>query len=63
MLLQGLLARLIGLEGLAFNDGTPFADEVTLNWIQQQGDIRTMLQPGQRRLSAIAVDQSQRLRL
>ncbi|HIC8747832.1 TPA: type VI secretion system protein TssA [Klebsiella aerogenes] len=34
--LQGLLARLIGLEGLAFNDGTPFADEVTLNWIQQQ---------------------------
>lgn len=34
--LNGLLSRLIGLEGLAFNDGTPFADEVTLNWIQQQ---------------------------
>ena len=34
--LKGLLSRLTGLEGLAFNDGTPFADEVTLNWIQQQ---------------------------
>ncbi|EMB9089958.1 type VI secretion system protein TssA [Klebsiella michiganensis] len=34
--LKGLLTRLTGLEGLAFNDGTPFADEVTLNWIQQQ---------------------------
>lgn len=34
--LKGLLTRLMGLEGLAFNDGTPFADEVTLNWIQQQ---------------------------
>lgn len=33
--LKGLLSRLIGLETLAFNDGTPFADEVTLNWIQQ----------------------------
>lgn len=28
--------RVTGLETLAFNDGTPFADEVTLNWIQQQ---------------------------
>lgn len=34
--LKGLLARLPGLETLAFNDGTPFADEVTLSWIQQQ---------------------------
>ncbi|MEW9208415.1 type VI secretion system protein TssA [Citrobacter werkmanii] len=34
--LKGLLSRLTGLEALAFNDGTPFADEVTLNWIQQQ---------------------------
>lgn len=34
--LKGLLSRLNGLETLAFNDGTPFADEVTLNWIQQQ---------------------------
>ncbi|MFI8415928.1 type VI secretion system protein TssA [Serratia sp. NPDC078593] len=33
--LKGLLTRLTGLETLAFNDGTPFADEVTLNWIQQ----------------------------
>ncbi|VTM55232.1 type VI secretion-associated protein, VC_A0119 family [Klebsiella pneumoniae] len=31
--LKGLLRRLTGLETLAFNDGTPFADEVTLNWI------------------------------
>lgn len=34
--LKGFLSRLPGLETLAFNDGTPFADEVTLNWIQQQ---------------------------
>lgn len=33
--LKGLLSRLTGLETLAFNDGTPFADEVTLNWVQQ----------------------------
>lgn len=33
--LQGLLARLPGLEALAFNDGTPFADEVTTNWINE----------------------------
>ncbi|ATF92801.1 type VI secretion system protein TssA [Cedecea neteri] len=31
--LKGFLRRLTGLETLAFNDGTPFADEVTLNWI------------------------------
>ncbi|MBF7978986.1 MULTISPECIES: type VI secretion system protein TssA [Rahnella] len=34
--LSGLLTRLPGLEGLAFSDGTPFADEVTMNWITQQ---------------------------
>jgi|GEM_PF-13480 len=34
--LNGLLTRLPGLEGLAFDDGTPFADEVTLNWINPQ---------------------------
>ncbi|WP_145567080.1 type VI secretion system protein TssA [Yersinia aleksiciae] len=34
--LNGLLTRLSGLEGLAFNDGTPFADAVTQNWITQQ---------------------------
>lgn len=33
--LKGLLARLPGLETLAFNDGTPFADDVTLNWINE----------------------------
>ncbi|MFP2241282.1 type VI secretion system protein TssA [Pseudescherichia vulneris] len=33
--LKGLLRRLTGLETLAFNDGTPFADEVTLNWMNQ----------------------------
>ena len=33
--LKGLLSRLQGIETLAFNDGTPFANEVTLNWIQQ----------------------------
>lgn len=33
--LEGLLARFPGLEALAFNDGTPFADEVTLNWINE----------------------------
>lgn len=33
--LKGLLTRLSGLEMLAFSDGTPFADEVTLHWIQQ----------------------------
>ncbi len=31
--LNTLLTRLPGLESLAFNDGTPFADEVTMNWI------------------------------
>lgn len=33
--LQGLLVRLPGLEALAFSDGTPFADEVTMNWINE----------------------------
>lgn len=33
--LNVLLTRLPGLEGLAFSDGTPFADEVTLHWINQ----------------------------
>jgi len=33
--LKGLLSRLNGLETLVFSDGTPFADEVTLGWIQQ----------------------------
>ena len=31
--LQGLLTRLPGLETMVFNDGTPFADETTMRWI------------------------------
>lgn len=34
--LQGMLSRLPGVEGLAWSDGSAFADEVTLNWINQQ---------------------------
>lgn len=34
--LKGLLRRLTGLETLAFNDGAPFADEITLNWINEK---------------------------
>ncbi|BCU91042.1 type VI secretion-associated protein [Yersinia pseudotuberculosis] len=34
--LRLLLTRLPGLEGLCWSDGTPFADEVTLGWINQQ---------------------------
>lgn len=30
---NALLIRLPGLETLTFADGTPFADDVTLNWI------------------------------
>lgn len=34
--LRLLLKRLPGLEGLAWNDGTPFADEVTTAWIAER---------------------------
>ncbi|QEW33879.1 type VI secretion system protein TssA [Erwinia billingiae] len=34
--LQGMLSRMPGVEGLAWNDGSAFADEVTLSWINQQ---------------------------
>lgn len=34
--LNALLLRLPGLETLTFADGTPFADDVTLNWIAQR---------------------------
>lgn len=34
--LRLLLKRLPGLETLAWNDGTPLADEVTLNWINEK---------------------------
>ncbi|OAT23787.1 type VI secretion system protein TssA [Proteus myxofaciens] len=33
--LKQFLTRLPGIELLAWEDGTPFADEVTLNWIKQ----------------------------
>ncbi|PHM64085.1 ImpA-like protein [Xenorhabdus stockiae] len=34
--LKLLLQRLPGLEKLAWNDGTPFADDVTVSWIMQK---------------------------
>lgn len=34
--LRLLLTRLPGLEGLAWNDGTPFADDVTVAWIAEK---------------------------
>ena len=34
--LRLFLKRLPGLEGLAWNDGTPFADEVTTGWIAEK---------------------------
>jgi type VI secretion system protein VasJ len=34
--LRLLLTRLTGLESLCWSDGTPFADEVTQDWINQQ---------------------------
>ncbi|MEH4264096.1 type VI secretion system protein TssA [Klebsiella aerogenes] len=45
--LKGLLRRLPGLDALAFNDGSPFADEVTLNWVRQQvlGDATDWQEP------------------
>lgn len=52
--LKGLLTRLTGLETLAFNDGTPFADEVTQSWIQQS----IMASPGAWGNEAIAVPDS-----
>ncbi len=36
--LRLFLKRLPGLEGLAWNDGTPFADEVTTGWIAEKVD-------------------------
>ncbi len=39
-ILAQLLERSPWLENLAWNDGTPFADEVTRNWIAQQVMMR-----------------------
>ncbi|CDY76727.1 Uncharacterized protein ImpA [Caballeronia glathei] len=37
-----LLARLSGIERLAFNDGTPFADDATLDWIARHAVVRDL---------------------
>jgi len=61
--LHGLLTRLPGLETLTWNDGTPFADEVTLNWINQH----VMAPPAgwgeQRAASAVAAENDDILQL
>lgn len=36
------LARLPGIERLAFNDGTPFADDATLEWIARHAVVRDL---------------------
>jgi type VI secretion system protein VasJ len=36
------LERLPGIERLAFNDGTPFADDVTLEWIARHAVVRDL---------------------
>ena len=37
-----LLERLPGIERLAFNDGTPFADDATLDWIARHAVVRDL---------------------
>lgn len=59
--LKGLLTRLSGLESLAFSDGTPFADEVTLDWIQQHilatvGDWDEKPEPAQAEEDILALE-------
>ena len=41
--LRLLLKRLPGLEGLAWNDGNPFADEVTTVWIAEKANEEGLL--------------------
>jgi len=41
--LRLLLKRLPGLDGLAWNDGTPFADEVTTVWIAEKVNEESLL--------------------
>ncbi|WP_233805184.1 type VI secretion system protein TssA [Paraburkholderia sp. HP33-1] len=36
------LERLLGIERLAFNDGTPFADDSTLEWIARHAVVRDL---------------------
>ena len=37
-----LLARLAGIERLAYTDGTPFADDATLDWIARHAVVRDL---------------------
>ncbi|QRX83111.1 type VI secretion system protein TssA [Glaciimonas sp. PAMC28666] len=37
-----MLERLDGIERLAFNEGTPFADDVTLDWIARHAVVRDL---------------------
>jgi type VI secretion system protein VasJ len=37
-----LLARLAGIERLAYSDGTPFADDITLDWIARHAVVRDL---------------------
>jgi len=37
-----MLERLTGIERLAFNDGTPFADDTTLDWIARHAVVRDL---------------------
>ncbi|GAC1423668.1 MAG: type VI secretion system protein TssA [Burkholderiaceae bacterium] len=37
-----MLERLSGIERLAFNDGTPFADDITLDWIARHAVVRDL---------------------
>ncbi len=41
--LRLFLKRMPGLEGLAWNDGTPFADEVTTGWIAEKVNEETRM--------------------
>ncbi|WP_170993811.1 type VI secretion system domain-containing protein, partial [Escherichia coli] len=41
--LRLLLKRLPGLEGLAWNEGPPFADEATLAWIAEKVNEEGMM--------------------
>jgi type VI secretion system protein VasJ len=38
------LDRLHGIERLVFNDGTPFADDATLEWIASHAVVRNLEQ-------------------
>ncbi|EKF7411803.1 type VI secretion system protein TssA [Escherichia coli] len=56
--LRLLLKRLPGLEGLAWNDGTPFADEVTLAWIAEKVNEEDMMYGDEAAIPAVVNDQT-----